>query len=58
MGGRVIQKGEAKGKDFGKKVGGKLVKRERGGKNNLICKTQQILQLDENKPSKKHTLEC
>lgn len=28
-----------------------------GGKK-LICKKQQILHLDENKPSKKHNLEC
>lgn len=28
------------------------------GEKNLICKNQQILHLDENKPSKMHNLEC
>ena len=29
-----------------------------GRKKPLNCKKQQILHLDENKPSKKHNLEC
>lgn len=32
--------------------------RRRGEKKNLLCKNQQILHFDENKPSKKHNLEC